>query len=198
MKYFLSVSLSRLVTSEEELLWKAQHHMSLKIWHHRTFHKGKTNIYLISHHCHSNMVDSHGPHGRWFVKTSSDCKAPAVRSMIMNTVVNRAVRARYTPKKKKKKKDLSDSSSASSISMSSTLLNPHLQLTNHAPYQPCLIWNPFLAATVSEEEACFYSTTLRRKTCARKPFPADLIFERETPSQRLRKAFLTSYSSIGW
>ncbi len=68
-------------------------------------------MYPISHHCHSNMVDSHGTHGRWFVKTSSDCKAPAVRSMIMNTVVNRAVRPRYTPKKKKKKKkkDLWDS-----------------------------------------------------------------------------------------
>ncbi len=105
----------------------SQHHMSLKIWHHRTFNKGKTNIYPISHHCHSNMVDSHGTHGRWFVKTSSDCKAPAVRSMIMNTVVNRAVRPKYIPKKKKKKKkkkNLSDSSSASSISMSSTCLIP--------------------------------------------------------------------------
>lgn len=90
---------------------------------HRTFNKGKTNIYPISHHRHSNMVDSHGTHGRWFVKTSSDCKAPAVRSMIMNTVVSRAVRPRYTPKKKKTM-DLADSSSASSISMSSTYSIP--------------------------------------------------------------------------
>lgn len=29
-----------------------------------------------------------------------------------------------------------------------------------------------------------------RHVCARKPFSADLIFERETPSKRLRKAFL--------